>query len=521
MKITKKISATYFTFRQTMSRQSAIKTGVALSYFVIIFNIVAGLLYTPWMITKIGKADYGLYILVTSFLAYFTVDYGLWQAINKLVAEYHTKGDHEREHRVVNVAASLYLLIDLCIAMVLVVVFFCVDGIYTNLTDSELALFKTLFIIASGFALLAFPFIFLHGVFMGREFFVPIKIFDLLQRVGVIVITVVLLFFNCGVISLVLAFGLVPLATRLAQYGYLWRKGFRIHPVHIDRPIARSILGLSMWLFVIVLAELFVTNISPSILAKYADTTQIAIFAIGLALYNYVYAFAGAINGFFLPRVYKLRNEGKDAAILSTSTMVSGIQMFIVGLFVMGIVTVGREFITLWVGQSFETSYSVSIWVLVPVMITFCQPIETTELFATNKLYCQASMMLCTAISAVALSIFLCPRYGAVGTAIGIGVSKFLFMGIGLNIFFMRVLHRDRRPFLRLLLRYALAFSLTYGLYLGVFHYLSVPYNWGGFLIKGVIFVAIYIPTVYVIALPKSVKKSLFIPKLNKLYHKR
>ena len=65
-----------------MSRQSAIKTGVALSYFVIIFNIVAGLLYTPWMITKIGKADYGLYILVTSFLAYFTVDYGLWQAIN-------------------------------------------------------------------------------------------------------------------------------------------------------------------------------------------------------------------------------------------------------------------------------------------------------------------------------------------------------------------------------------------------------------------------------------------------------
>lgn len=495
--------------------------GIALSYFVIIFNIVAGLLYTPWMITKIGKADYGLYILVTSFLAYFTVDYGLWQAINKLVAEYHTKGEHEREHHVVNVAASLYLLIDLCIAVILVVAFFFSDDIYTNLTDSETMLFKTLFIIASSFALLAFPFIVLQGVFMGREFFVPIKIFDLLQRVGVIVLTVILLFFNCGVISLVLAFGMVPLAVRLAQYGYLWRKGFHIHPVHIDRPTARAILGLSAWLFVIVLAELFVTNISPSILAKYADTTQIAIFAIGLALYNYVYAFAGAINGFFLPRVYKLRNEGKETIILSTSTMVSGLQMFIVGLFVMGIVTVGREFITLWVGQSFEASYYVSIWVLVPVLITFCQPIETTELFAANKLYSQASMMLCTAITAVVLSVLLCPRYGAVGAAIGIGVSKFLFMGVGLNIFFIRVLHRDRRPFLRLLFRYALAFGLTYGICLCIFHYLAVTYSWGDFLIKGIIFVAIYISVVYVIALPRSAKEAFFTHIINKLQHKK
>ena len=58
-----------------MSSSRAIKSGVALSYFVIIFNIVAGLIYTPWMIRHIGRADYGLYVLVTSFLAYFTVDY--------------------------------------------------------------------------------------------------------------------------------------------------------------------------------------------------------------------------------------------------------------------------------------------------------------------------------------------------------------------------------------------------------------------------------------------------------------
>lgn len=65
-----------------------IKLGAFLSYFAIFFNIIAGLLYTPWMISKIGKADYGLYMLVTSFLTYFIVDFGLWQAISRYITKY-------------------------------------------------------------------------------------------------------------------------------------------------------------------------------------------------------------------------------------------------------------------------------------------------------------------------------------------------------------------------------------------------------------------------------------------------
>ena len=38
-----------------------IKTGAIISYVALFLNIVIGLLYTPWMINTIGKADYGLY----------------------------------------------------------------------------------------------------------------------------------------------------------------------------------------------------------------------------------------------------------------------------------------------------------------------------------------------------------------------------------------------------------------------------------------------------------------------------
>lgn len=488
-----------------------------LSYFVIIFNIVAGLIYTPWMIERIGKADYGLYVLVTSFLAYFTVDYGLWQAVSKLVAEHHTNGDVAREHHVVNVAASIYLIIDICIAVVLAVLFFFIDDIYTNLSNEESILFKKLYVIATCFALMSFPFIFLRGVFMGREYFVQTKYFDIAKRVGVIAVTVALLLFNLGVTSLVVAFGIVPFTLCIGEYLYLLCKGYRIHPVKIDKITARALLGLSIWLFLVVLGEMFTINIAPSILVRYANTTQVAIFAIGLALYNYVYAFAGAINGFFLPRVLQLRKDNNDSAIVRTSKIASGIQMFVVGLFVMGIVCLGEDFIILWVGEAFDASYEVACLILMPVMITFCQPIEYVELFAADKLKYNAYMQLLSAVMTVTISIVLCPQYGALGAAIGIGVSKLMCMGVGLNIVYSRVLHRSRWPFIIQIVKYVIAFVLTYVIYNFLMELLQPKVGWMTLVLDGLCFCLIYSFITYTIALSSDAKLYIINPMINRI----
>ena len=38
-----------------------IKYGALISYIALFINIVIGLVYSPWVIRSIGKADYGLY----------------------------------------------------------------------------------------------------------------------------------------------------------------------------------------------------------------------------------------------------------------------------------------------------------------------------------------------------------------------------------------------------------------------------------------------------------------------------
>lgn len=490
-----------------------------MSYFVIVFNIVAGLLYTPWMIGKIGKADYGLYVLVTSFLAYFTVDYGLWQAINKLVAEQHVKGNSQKQNEIVSTASTLYIAIDVCIGLVLFVVYFYLDVLYGNLTPEELILFKQLYIIAGVFAILSFPFLFLKGIYMAKELFLTTKLFDLLKRVGVIMITVILLYYDGGVVALVVAFGLTPVVIHIIEAAYLYKKGIRVNLGYFDKSIAKSITTLSIWLFIIVLGELFITNISPTILASVANTEQIAVFAIGLSLYSYVYSFAGAINGFFLPKIYRLKLTDSSDEINRMSILVSNIQIIVVGLFVTGIVCLGQDFIQLWVGTDFRNSYIVVCLLLMPCIVTFCQPIESTELFATNKLKYRSIMMICTAISSVLLSLSFCPTYGAIGAALAIALSNIVFMALGMNMCYALVLKRKVWPFISLLIRF-LAISLVC---LIIFK-LLIPHlgemSWQRLFISGLLFVLLYTSLSFMLA-TKILKEKYIYPICHQIFSKK
>ena len=74
-----------------ISTNKQIKIGAILSYLSIGINIIAGLIYTPWMVDTIGKSDYGLYTLSNSLITLFLVDFGLSSAVSRYVAKYRPK----------------------------------------------------------------------------------------------------------------------------------------------------------------------------------------------------------------------------------------------------------------------------------------------------------------------------------------------------------------------------------------------------------------------------------------------
>ena len=66
-----------------MAAKSNITKGALISYVAIFINIVISFVYTPWMIHKIGTADYGLYSLVIAFVSYFLLDFVVFSQYNQ------------------------------------------------------------------------------------------------------------------------------------------------------------------------------------------------------------------------------------------------------------------------------------------------------------------------------------------------------------------------------------------------------------------------------------------------------
>ncbi len=68
-----------------------IKAGAIMSYVGIIVNMIAGMIYTPWIIPNIGQSGYGLFTLASSLISMFMVDFAEAQLF-KISSSVHNKG---------------------------------------------------------------------------------------------------------------------------------------------------------------------------------------------------------------------------------------------------------------------------------------------------------------------------------------------------------------------------------------------------------------------------------------------
>ena len=126
-----------------------LKIGAMLSYLAIGINIVSALIYSPWMLSKIGSGDYGLYSLATSLINMFLLDFGISSAVSRFVSKYVAEGNQNKVDQLLGVVFKLFMGIASIISIVLIVIYFFIDQIYISLTPSELEKFKIVYIISA------------------------------------------------------------------------------------------------------------------------------------------------------------------------------------------------------------------------------------------------------------------------------------------------------------------------------------------------------------------------------------
>lgn len=427
------------------STNKQIKTGAIISYAAIIFNVVAGLIYTPWMVKQIGKSDYGLYTLAMSAISLFLMDFGISAAISRFISIYRAQGKEEKVQDLLGVTYKLYLIMDVIIFIILAIIYLFMKNIFVQLTASEIDKFRNVFCIVGLFSLVSFPFMPLNGILISYEKFVTLKFCELMQKLLSIGFVIIALLLGYGLYALVLINALLDIGIILFKFVYLKRKvhiksNFNYH----NSGLLKQLFGFSVWMTVMSIAQRLIINISPSFLGIFSGAIQISIFSIGISLEGYIWTFANAFNGLFLPKVTRIVIQKQEIDhITNLMIKVGRIQLEVVGVLFVGLFLMGKEFICLWMGNDFINSYYVALFLILPGVVTLTQEIAYNYLVAINEIKYRAYDYIGTAIISVFLSIVLTPRYGAIGAAISAGIGIFAGHVVAMNIIYYKVFKID------------------------------------------------------------------------------
>ena len=487
-----------------------IKLGAILSYISIAVNIITGLVYIPWMVGVIGQSQYGLYTLANSVITLFLVDFGLSSATGRYLSKYHAEGDRDGAERFLGAIYKLYLLIDAVILTILLLIFLLLDRIFVNLTAAELEQLRVVYAVAALFNVINFPFATFNGILTAHEKFVPLKLADLLYRLGNVGFTVLALMLGCGLYALVIVHASVGLLVLVFKYTVIKKT----IPLKADfrkngKELYLSIFGFSVWVTASMLASRLVFNITPSILGIVVNSAAIAVFGIVSTIEGYTYSFTTAINGMFMPRISRIVAGNHSETDLNPLFLTVGkFQFGLNGLVLAGFVVVGRSFIDLWMGTDFRHAYGGILLVLFPGLFYNAMQIAETTMVVTNKVKWTAIVSIVTGGLNVCLSFPLSYRFGVTGACMSICIA-YLVRNVLVHMIYHRELPLDIPRFMKecyLKMSVPILVTIAGGVVLN----LCVPdRGWGVFFFKAVFAASFYILATLFFSLKKQERQAV------------
>lgn len=455
------------------------------------------------MIRQIGVSNYGLYTLISSFLSYFLLDFGLGTAVSRYVSKYRAEGAQHKINDLLSIIVKAFTLIDVIIFLFLFVAFFFISDIFSGLTSEEIEKFKIIYCIAGCFSLLTFPFSYLNGVLLAYEKFVMLKSCDLLYRIIVVSLMVVCLFLGYGLYALVFVNSSVGLLLVFYKLRYI----LKIEEMHISFKyfnwnLLKELLKFSSWVFVIGIASRLMYNIIPTILGRYCNSTEVAIFSIAMMIEGYIYTFASALNGLFLNRVTSITTKSTDGKELTQLMIKVGrIQLIIVGVIISAFLVLGKQFIYLWLGDEFASSFYVTLFLIVPGLISLTQEIGNTALIAANELKYRALLYILASMVSIAGGYILTPHLGAIGAGVAVNISLIVCHIVGMNILYSKKLNIDVLDFFKKTILSFLPIMLFIISFVSlIIHFTSLS-GWTGFLIYSILYVIVFLSLIWILFL--------------------
>lgn len=428
---------------------SRVKSGAITSYILILLNAAYGLLIAPYMLSTVGTSEYGVYKTIASLSASVMVlDLGLGGTMQRYVASFVAQGKDDECSNFTAMGLLQALFLNTVIAICCVCLYFSIDRIYSqSFTAAELQRAQQVFLLSALYIILHVFENVLSGVIAGynRFFFSnTLKICLLIMRAA-LYFFVLPIFPNAVMISLGTLFmelGIVVL--EILYLLFVLKLKFRL--TRFDPRLFFDSMKYTFMMLLQTIAVQVNSNLDNIFVGSYLGSAAVTIYSFGLTIFNMFQQLSTAISGVMLPTVTKEIVDGASTRRLEDLvSRVGRVQFLLLGSAFLGFLLIGREFIRLYLSDTYMDVWVITLILMIPSLFELSQNVCISVLRAQNRMGFRSFALIIGVLVNLLITMLATPIYGyyaaAVGTAISITFSSLILMNIyyykkvGLNIF--------------------------------------------------------------------------------------
>lgn len=416
---------------QTIIKNTASNVGLFIARLVITF------IMTPILVRNLGNHDYGIWEVVVAIIGYMgMLDLGVRPAASRFAAFYNAKKDSDLLQKVYSTTVFLMFIVSTIAAAILLIwAIWFPDTIARS--DSEIEKYTFFLVIIAIQLFFSFPGqiseSFLEGL---QQYHLKNMITLIVAVIGTIIMynyitpanALILLAF-IHTFGRIIKFVIFHFLLSRPKYGQI---RFSVNDISLDQ--TREIITFGFKTFVQGAATRISSGANTIIIASLIGPAVVIYYAISANLTTYITTARMLLTHAFMPlfsHYHALEKTGEIKKWFLFGTRIVNACIYALAL---EIVLLGRDFISIWIGQEYADKGSMILYMLClyQVVISF-SPFSSRYLTAINKHGYIAKVMAVSALVHVVLSILFSFIAGVEGVALGLLLPSFVTVALILN----------------------------------------------------------------------------------------
>lgn len=375
---------------------------------------------TPYIVNNLGVDSYGLYVIVSVVMGYFSfLDLGLGAALVKYVSEYEAAGDERAVERIIRTGSGLFLVVGALGAGAIALLSSVLVAHVLTLDASEKDVAHVAFYLAALGFLVNMPAQTFSVVPTALQRFDVVVIRTIVFGTASIAGTIVALALGYGLLAVLVVNLVITVLTAVSFYlkSRTLLPGVSFVP-RPSRPELRLLLGFGALRAVQRVSTRVVFQLDRLVVGAFAPIAAVAYYAVPLALSQRVTGLVGNVGSAVFPAASALAGQRDDRRVEELYLRSTKLAALIALPFASMMFFYAHEIMRYWLSAEFEAESSGVLMILAVANLLFAATtVPAVTLDATGRIRISTLFGLAAAAVNLVLVFTLVPTVGFQGAA--------------------------------------------------------------------------------------------------------